>query len=218
MMKKLLAAVALIALSAPVQAAQPASPAPADADARLSLARNVIGKLWPTGLYRRMMSGTMQQVVESTMASLGQIPADEMAKASGAKDADALKGKTLDQIAEAADPAYRERMRITMQVMIDEMIPLLEKQEPQIRESLAQSYARRFNAVQLADLDRFLSTPSGSAFADQFFLSYTDPEVMKQMQAFAPELMKAMPAIMMKVQAATAHLPPPPKPAGKTDH
>lgn len=187
--------------------------------ARLETARRVMGRLWPDGLYRRMMSGTMQQIVDSTMASMGQIPVEEMAKAAGSKeDLGDIKGKSMAELMEAADPAYRERTRITIDVMMGEMIPLMEKAEPGIRESLAQTYARRFTAAQLADLDRFLATPSGSAFADQFFLAYTDPEVVQQMQSFTPELMKAMPAILTKVQAATAHLPPPRKPAAKTDN
>jgi hypothetical protein len=31
-----------------------------------------------------------------------------------------------------------------------------------------------------------------------------------------PKIMEAMPAIMKKVEAATAHLPPPPKPSTET--
>lgn len=176
-------------------------------------------RLWPDGLYRRMMSGTLQQIVDSTLSSMGAIPIEEMVKAAGSKeDLGDIKGKSMAELIEASDPAYRERTRITIDVMMGEMIPLMEKAEPGIRESLAKSYARRFNAAQLADLDRFLATPSGTAFADQFFLAYTDPEVLQQMQSFTPELMKAMPGIITKVQAATAHLPPPRKPAAKTDN
>lgn len=214
-----LALLASAAGAAAPAVAQTTPVAAAPDTARLETARRVMGRLWPDGLYRRMMSGTMQQIVDSTMASMGQIPVEEMAKAAGSKeDLGDIKGKSMAELMEAADPAYRERTRITINVMMGEMIPLMEKAEPGIRESLAQSYARRFTAAQLADLDRFLATPSGSAFADQFFLAYTDPEVVQQMQSFTPELMKAMPAILTKVQAATAHLPPPRKPAAKTDN
>lgn len=214
-----LALLASAAGAAAPAVAQTTPVAAAPDTARLETARRVMGRLWPDGLYRRMMSGTMQQIVDSTMASMGQIPVEEMAKAAGSKeDLGDIKGKSMAELMEAADPAYRERTRITINVMMGEMIPLMEKAEPGIRESLAQSYARRFTAAQLADLDRFLATPSGSAFADQFFLAYTDPEVVQQMQSFTPELMKAMPAILTKVQAATAHLPPPRKPAAKPDN
>lgn len=214
-----LALLASVAGMAAPAVAQTTPVAEAPDTARLETARRVMGRLWPDGLYRRMMSGTMQQIVDSTMASMGQIPVEEMAKAAGSKeDLGDIKGKSMAELMEAADPAYRERTRITIDVMMGEMIPLMEKAEPGIRESLAQTYARRFTAAQLADLDRFLATPSGSAFADQFFLAYTDPEVVQQMQSFTPELMKAMPAILTKVQAATAHLPPPRKPAAKTDN
>ncbi|WBY06823.1 hypothetical protein PIB19_15095 [Sphingomonas sp. 7/4-4] len=38
-----------------------------------------------------------------------------------------------------------------------------------------------------------------------------DPEMMQEMSAATPEIMRAMPAIMQRVEKETAHLPPPPK-------
>ena len=40
-----------------------------------------------------------------------------------------------------------------------------------------------------------------------------DPEMMREMASATPEIIKLMPAIMAKVEAATKHLPPPPKKA-----
>jgi hypothetical protein len=46
--------------------------------------------------------------------------------------------------------------------------------------------------------------------------TFTDKELMQASFGMMPKIMEAMPAIMKKVEAATAHLPPPPKPSTET--
>ena len=79
------------------------------------------------------------------------------------------------------------------------------------REGMARAYARRFSLAELQDINRFFGSASGASFARQSFELMTDPELVKAMTAFMPEMMKEMPAIAEKLKAATAHLPPPPK-------
>jgi hypothetical protein len=69
--------------------------------------------------------------------------------------------------------------------------------------------ARRFDEKQLADLNAFLATDSGKAFGSQSMAMYVDPDVMRAMIGSFPEMMKAMPDAMKRVEAATAHLPKP---------
>jgi hypothetical protein len=209
--KRLVAAL-MIAGSAPAFAqAAPAEALIAAPDlARVSAAKPVIDKLWPLGTYRRMMDGTLSKMMDQMMASMLDMPASDMAKAidptgEAAKAAD---GKSMGEMAMAADPHFRERMKITMDVMMRELIPLMEKMEPQVRGNLANIYARKFDAKQLVEMDAFFSTPTGKAYAEQSMLAFMDPEMMKSMQAFVPEMMKAMPDIMKKMEKATAHLPP----------
>jgi hypothetical protein len=176
---------------------------------RLSAAKPVVDKLWPLGTYRRMMDGTMSKMMDGMIAQMFDMRASDMAAVDG--KAAASGDKTLGQVATERDPHFRERMSITMKTMMDEMLPLMEKMEPKVREGLTNVYARRYTNEQLADMDRFFATPSGKAYAEYAMMVFTDPEIIKGMQSFTPELLKAMPGIMEKAKQATAHLPPPPK-------
>lgn len=183
--------------------------------ARIAAAKPVIDKLWPVGTYRRMMDGSMSKIMDSMMESMMGMkasdiigPMDKSGKAS-----EAAGTKSMGELAMTADPNFRERTRLMMDAMMSGMIPIMEKIEPQVRENLTKIYARRFSAAQLADLGSFFATPSGKAYAEQSMLVFMDPEMIQGMQAFVPELMKSMPAILKKAEEATKHLPPPPKPA-----
>lgn len=195
-----------------------AATAPVDA-ARLAAAKIVIDKLWPVGTYRRMMDGTMGQLMDSMMESMMGMKASDLAGAvdKSGKAAEAVGDKSIGEIAGAADPYFRERIKLTMDAMMNGMIPIMESIEPQMRENLSKIYARRFSAGQLSEMAAFFATPTGKAYADQAMLVFTDPEIIKGMQAFVPELVKAMPDIIKKAEAATAHLPPPPKPKSEKD-
>lgn len=197
--------------------AAPAAAEPVD-PARLAAARPVVEKLWPLGTYRRMMDGVMNGMMQQIMNQMFDIPANDFAKAAGLPEGqtDATKGKTLGDLASEADPHFRERTTIATDVMLKEMLPLVERLEPGIRDALATVYARQFSAQQLADMNQFFATPSGQAFASEFMMTFVNPELMGQMQSFVPELLQAMPAITAKIEAATAHLPKPLK-AADTD-
>jgi hypothetical protein len=187
---------------------------------RHALAKRIVENLWPLGTYRRMMDGTMSKMIDGMMVSMFDMKASDMAQAidpsGNAKTA--ISDKTMGQVAEAADPHFRERMKITMDTMMGEMIPIFEKFEPSIRDSLSNVYARDFTVEQLTDMDRFFETPTGKAYGKHWMMTFVDPEMMKNMQGFAPEFMKAMPNIMKKVEKATAHLPPPPKAKDETQN
>ena len=106
------------------------------------------------------------------------------------------------------DPHFKERMQISTRIMTNEMVDLMTAMEPAIRETLANIYARKFTADQLAEMNAFFATETGGAFARDYMMVFVDPEMMQSMMNFVPEIMQAMPAIMRKVEEATAHLPP----------
>ena len=120
-------------------------------------------------------------------------------------------GKSVAQLAAEKDPAFRERMTIMTRVMGEELGMLMDRLEPRVRVALGKAFARRFTLQQLTDLDAFFATPSGAAFAKDYLLTFMDPEMIQETSAFTPEMMRAMPAIMQRVEKETAHLPPPPK-------
>jgi hypothetical protein len=193
---------------APTPAAEPAVDA-----ARLALAGTTVEHLWPLGTYARMMGSSMDRMMDSMMASMFDLKMGDVGAAAGASDKKdpGLRNMTMREAMAKADPHFQERMKITNRVMMNEMIPVMSRIEPDLRSALARVYARKFTSEQLADLNRFFATPSGRLYAAESMMLYVEPEVMGLMGKFAPEFMKAMPDIMAKVQAATAHLPPPPK-------
>ena len=181
--------------------------------ARIAAAKPVIDKLWPVGTYRRMMDGSMSKIMDSMMESMMGMKASDIIGPmdKSGKVAEAAGTKSMGELAMKADPNFRERTRLMMDAMMSGMIPIMEKIEPQVRENLTKIYARRFSAAELADMGTFFQTPSGKAYAEQSMLVFMDPEMIQGMQAFVPELMKSMPDIMKKAEAATKHLPPPSK-------
>ena len=221
MKAKMMLAAALAAAAPTVASAQTAVPAPIPAaaplpevdPARLAAARPVIDRVWPLGTYARIMHAAMDQIMESTMASMYDMPMDAMAEAIDPSNTalhDAAKGKTMGEVVAEEDPHFRERMDATMKVMTVEMTRLMTDIEPDVREAMAHAYARRFTVAQLGDLDRFFQTPTGAIYANESLMLMMGPDMMKAMQSFAPRLMREMPGIMAKVQEATKDLPPPP--------
>jgi hypothetical protein len=208
-MKYLCVALSL-GLAAPAMAESPAMPALAATKQaldpqRLALAKVTVNSIWPLGTYQRMMKdmmtnmqdGIMDRILDSTAADLG-IESEE-------DDSKTLRDKIVEK-----DPNFEERMRITNQVMSDEMIQVFTKMEPKLREGLANAYARRFTVTELTEINRFFGSPAGSSYARQSMELFTDKEFVAEMMAAGPAMVKEMPTIIEKLKKATAHLPPPP--------
>lgn len=219
-MKMPILAAMLLAGAAPTFAQTPA-PATAVETAvdpqRLAAAKITVERIWPLGTYERMMRGTFEQIMDSTFASMFDMKMEDMLPPGtdlGKVDPELLHA-TMREAMDKYDPHFQERTRITYKVMMDEMIPIMSRLEPGVRETLARVYARRFTAEQLADLNRFFDSPTGRVYASEAMLLLSDPEMAQTMAGMAPELMKAMPGMMQKVQTATAHLPLPKPAKGK---
>jgi hypothetical protein len=224
MLKKitLIAGTALLAFALPVVAplaakaeeakAPAATTAPID-PARLAIAQKTVGKLIPAGTYKRMMKDMMDGMAGGLIQQMMGMDASAIATATGAKEgADAAKGKTLGELAAEKDPNFKERMDITMKVMFTEMGTLMNDMEPVVRDALSKIYARKYSVKELTDMDAFFATSSGAAFAGNFMATFTDKEMIDASFGMMPKVLEAMPDIMKKVEAATAHLPPLPKP------
>jgi hypothetical protein len=203
----------LLAASSLTGAAQPVfsqTEAVAADPAKQKLAETMAGKIIPPGSYEKMMKDMSTQMADTIIAQTLGMDAStfEMAKEG---DTSVTDGKTVGELAAEADPDFKERMDIMMRVTFDEMGKLMSAMEPAARGALANVYARKYTAAQLTDMNGFFATPSGSAFAADFMSTFTDKEMMTAMMGEMPKVMEAMPEIMKKVEAATAHLPPAPK-------
>ncbi|WP_404713653.1 DUF2059 domain-containing protein [Sphingomonas sp. MMS24-J13] len=214
-----LLALALATAAVPALAQAPSAPVAAPDPARLAVARAVAGKIMPPGTYRTILQGSLNAMMSGMMSQMMDVPVQQFAATAGmpAEDAKKLGGATTRQVMSVIDPAFDERSRLSMTAMMDGMSDVLVKMEPDIREGLAEAYATRFSAVQLAELKAFFDTPTGSSFAAQQMTLMTDPAFMRRMQGVMPAIVKAMPDVIKRVQAATAHLPKPKKASDLTD-
>lgn len=176
---------------------------------RLKLAEQVAGRLIPPGTYQKLMKDMADQMANGMIEQMLGMDAATLASAAG-EDSKNVEGKSLGELASDADPHFKERTDIMMKVMFDEMGKLMSAMEPTARSALAKVYARKYDVRQLTDLNSFFATSSGNAFAADFFATFSDKEMISAMMGEMPKMIEAMPAIMKKVEEATAHLPPPP--------
>lgn len=176
-----------------------------------SEALEIVGKVFPVGSYRKLMTGTLQQVIGGMSDQIGAMPIHEFARVAGVDQATLarLDKATLGEIMVILDPAYRDRMRLMMNGMFAELTNIMEAQEPAIRQGLAEAYTTRFTPAQLHEIAVFFATPTGSTYASEQMFLMTDPAVMTKLQAMMPRMMSTMPEMIVKAAKATEGLPKP---------
>lgn len=185
-------------------------PQPDPDPARLALARISVTPMWPDGAYGKTMTGFMggmfdrfMELKKSDFATLG--PKAEKAGAStGAKDL------SMHEQMAAKDPHFDQRMAAMRAVIEEELGKLSAIVDPRIREGLARSMARRFDAQQLTDINAFFATKSGNALASHFMQLWVDPDTLRSLVGAMPEMMKLMPDAMQKIKEANDRFPKPP--------
>jgi hypothetical protein len=199
---------AVLLLSAPVANSAPPTHQPAEHAAtavavdpdRLALARATVDAIFPAGTSARMagqmFGGTGNGILDLKPADIGM--ADPKADST-----------TLREALTKKDPYFEQRMRITGEVVTKELERLGPQIESPLRNGLAESVAHRFTSAQLADINRFLATDSGKAFGSELLFLWFDPAVIKGVIGTVPIMMKEVPEISKKVEAATAKLPKP---------
>lgn len=216
----LLVPAAAVAQTPPPPVIQAPVPVPEGIDpAKFAIGHAIATKIMPDGTYQRVMSGSFSHMMDGITQQMMSMPMAQFVRMAGLPPAQAQKlgNATTRQIMEIVDPAFEQRMHIMMPLMMSEMGQLMTRYEPAMRDGLAEAYARNLTLTELTDLDRFLSTPSGRVYAAKAMAIQTDPAVMQKMQTIMPALLKSMPEIMTKVQAATAGLPKPKTAADLTD-
>ncbi|GAA4714411.1 DUF2059 domain-containing protein [Sphingomonas lutea] len=181
----------------------PAQPDPAPQ--RLALARATAAGVLPVGTYASMFDEFAGGMVDHFL-SLRE--ADFVTKDTKKKP---VSGLTLRQELAKDDPHFEERLKIIRRVIGEELVKISALMEPKMREGLARSIARRFDEKQLTEINAFMATDSGRAFAGQTMRLWIDPDVMRSMVQAFPQMITAMPGAVMRLEAETAHLPKPEK-------
>ncbi|MEP6784995.1 MAG: hypothetical protein ABI898_04550 [Sphingomonadales bacterium] len=207
MKRNILTTLVLTAFAAPALS-QPMAPAAAVAHGSI-ISSSIAAKLFPDGIYRRMLGDTFTTMISGMMGRMGDIPVREIMRAAGGDEAVAAKldKATVNKVMAIIDPAYHDRMRLMIDGMFKGMIPVFEQMEPELREGLAESLDHRFTPAQLGELKTFFDTPTGNSYASQQMLLFMDPAVMGRMQAQMPKIMQSMPAMFGEAAKATAGLP-----------
>jgi hypothetical protein len=175
---------------------------PAVDPARLAVAQRVIELVYPTGALQQAwnMSPMLQTIMGMRIADFGlPFPPPQ------GMPADA----TIGQMAAQHDPHFAERMRISSQVIAEETGRIFTMIEPEFRRVMATVYARRFTAPELEEIGRFYATPAGRRYAGEALTIMQDPEFIRGFMMMMPRVALQMPAVVQRVTAATAHLPPP---------
>jgi len=187
MQKEMDAAIALVEKMFDTGSLPPIEPA------RLSLAQQSMGALIPAGSLERMMDNLYGKMFKTIMAEFsGQ--SDLMLSIKTGVESDKI--ATLDEatktkIADIFDPHRKEREDQITRVLKPLISEALTDLERPMRDGMAKAYARKFSAAQLADLNSFLATPTGSLYASEWMALQADPEVMVA-------VMKALPPMVTK--------------------
>jgi hypothetical protein len=193
-------------------------PQPAPDPARLALARTSVGSMWPDGAYARMMSGFVGNMLTGVMQMKQSDLAGLSGKAAKTSTHPASDTQTIHDKAVAKDPYFDQRV-VAIRGVIDEEIGKMSVViDPRIRDGLARSMARRFDARQLTDINTFFATPSGHALASESLQLWFEPDMLRAMMSAFPEMMKLMPDAMQKLKAANDKFPKPPTPAKTSKH
>lgn len=181
-------------------------PQPEPDPARLPMAHSTALALLPPGAFGKAVTGTMGGLFDRVMAMReGDLP--------GMKPgAGAASSQTLRQSLNAKDPHFDERARLTRAAMETEFMRYSAVLEPRMRDGIARVVARRFDQRQLAEINAFFATPTGKALAGQFLGMWFEPDLMRSTVTAMPDMIRLVPGSMERIQAATAHLPKPPKP------
>lgn len=199
-------ALAQTAPSAPVVATETAPPS----QEALVEARKVAARLLPPGVYKTVMSGSMQAITGSMGDALKAMPLRQIAELGGLTPAEAkaLDKVNIEEVMAIYDPYWQRRQQLTMQAMFGAMGDFFTTMEPTLREAMARAYADHFTVAELTDLDRYFSTPTGAKYAARATTIMTDPAVMASMKDLMPKMMQQMPHFIEAAQKATAGLPP----------
>jgi hypothetical protein len=198
-----------VAPPAPIVATLP----PID-DATTAAAQKVVDHVFPAGTMQKMMGEQFYKMMQPMMDQLGTVQLAEFGKIASNiadKPAEAAKMRaqfakmdkaTLGQLMDIIDPYWKQRQAEMLQAMRKPMADMMAKMEPDMREGYTLFYARHFTVAQLTELDRFFSTPTGSAYAAQSMLVGTDPEVMKKLMASLPKIMGSVPDMIKDLAQA----------------
>jgi hypothetical protein len=178
-------------------------------EARLPAAEALIGKVIPAGTMGEMMDKLMNGVLGPMMSVAPDAAITTLAKQTGIE----TYALTIDEeqagiLASLFDPAWKERQQREAAMVPEMMREVMGLMEPGMRKAMSELYAIRFSSAELAEIDSFFSTGTGSKYARESFLMASDPRIMASTMEAMPALMGMIGNIEARMAERMADLPP----------
>lgn len=187
---------------------------------RMKVATSVAAKLMPPGTFRQTIGAPLNlsaaalthQILMTPVATITyEIGAE--APSVGPDGLPVAKSKIL----EILDPHSRKRSEAIYAVVVRVAGDAAHREEPKVREAIARAYGQRLSLPELRDVDRFLGTRSGAAYARIAISIRDDLGVYAAIQATDRAVLGSMPEMLKLIAAKTSDLPAPKTAAQLTD-
>ncbi|NJC05277.1 hypothetical protein GGQ97_001070 [Sphingomonas kaistensis] len=191
----------------------PAGPEPEPA--RLAAARDMSATMFPKGAYAEAMNGFTEKMADQ-MLNMSEADFADLAPPTPRTKKAALAAKPpstepLRLVMARKDPMFDAKVAAGKAFVKTMFVKVGEVAEPRFREGIARTMARRFDAQQLAEIQRFLATPTGAAYGRQMLGLWFDPEVMRGAYQSFPDMLKLMPGMMQEAATLEATMKAPKK-------
>lgn len=177
-------------------------------ETRLPAAERLISKIIPAGTMGEMIDTMMGGVLGPLMAAAPSGATTTLAKQIGIEPYELdLTEEQAGELATLFDPAWEERQQREMAMvpaMMKDMVTLI---EPGMRKAMSELYAIRFSSGELAEIDAFFSTDTGSKYARESFLMASDPRIMASTMEAMPALMGSIGDMDARMKQQMADLP-----------
>ena len=188
-----------------------ADPLSAEEEARLPAARQVVNQLFPEGVYGAAMEESMLPLAEKVMSLIEPQGSARVAQLTH------LPAYSLEQLSEGdassivamLDPQGAERNEQILEIALREFNLMALEMEPLLREGMAKAYAQHFSVNQLAELNAFFNTPTGSYFAAQQLPMQMDRQVMATIPDMIPVLVGQAAEAGTRVMFSLSEIPQP---------
>ena len=186
-------------------------PLTAEQETRLPEAAAAAAVALPDGLYGRMMRQAIEGIVTPLTDKFATPSQEELAQKVGvsAEDLPDLDEDQRKRLGALLDPYAQERTRVMMGGVMTALETVFGHLEGPMREGLAKVYASRFTAPQLGEINAFLATPTGQAYASESLAAFTDPQMMGAMMRALPSVVTLLPQTMLDLKALEESVPAP---------
>lgn len=184
-------------------------PLTAEQQARLPQAEKLVARIMPPGTMAQVMGGMFDKMLGPIMTMAGQASSSEVARELGVEAGDIqLENAEVARVAAILDPVWKERREAEMAAVQRMMGTVMTTMEPGMRKGMSEAYAINFTAAELADIERFFTTPSGATFARKSYALASDPRLIAASMEALPQMMAQMKVMEEEAKAATAGFPP----------